>query len=221
MTKMVKPKDLWKNDYFKTAIAVILIIGIIAGLFLGLQVVLGAEVPIRVVESGSMCVKFDGACDGWSHPFDQTLHVGDIIIIQKINPANLNSNYPNSDIIVYKNPYGVTPIVHRIVEKQEINGTLYFKTKGDGNGPATWPSETTSYDNIPDSNGVPQNLVEGKVIFRIPWFGWITLFMRGNSWSLPAVIALIFLLVVVEFVLPIAKSKKKGTAKHSVTADFS
>ncbi len=221
MTKMVKPKDLWKNDYFKTAIAVILIIAIIAAFFLGLQLALGAGVPIRVVESGSMCVKYDGACDGWSHPFDQTLHVGDIIIIQKVSPANLNANYPNSDIIVYKNPYGVTPIVHRIVEKQEINGTLYFKTKGDGNGPVTWPAETTSYDNIPDSNGVPQNLVEGKVIFRIPWLGWITLFMRGNSWSLPLVIVLIFLLVVVEFVLPVIKARKKGTAQHSATANQS
>jgi len=92
-----------------------------------------------------------GACDGWlslDHPFAQTLHKGDIIIIQAVNPADLNANYPNSDIIFYKNPNGVTPIVHRIVEKQEINGTLYFKTKGDGNGPLTWPAVHSYYDNI-------------------------------------------------------------------------
>ncbi len=176
--------------------------------------VLGAAVPIRVVESGSMCVQYDGACDGWSHPFDHTLHVGDIIIIQKVNPADLNANYPNSDIIVYKNPYGATPIVHRIVEKQEINGTLYFKTKGDGNGPEPWPAIPTSYDNIPDSNGVPQNLIEGKVIFRIPWFGWITLFMRGNNWAIPLIIGLIMLLVVIDFVLPIIKKRQKAAAQQ-------
>jgi len=207
-------KKLWNNDYFKTAIAIALIIIVIVGVFVGMQLALGASVPIRVVESGSMCVPYDGRCNGWSHPFDQTLHVGDIIIIQKVDPATLNANYPNSDIIVYRNPNGVTPIVHRIVEKQEINGTLYFKTKGDGNGPIVWPNIPNNYDNIPDSKGVPQNLIEGKVILRIPWFGWITLFMRGNSWALPVIIALIILLVVIEFVLPLVKEKKKTTQQN-------
>ena len=95
------------------------------GLFLGMQLVLGTSIPVRVVESGSICVSYGGAFDDWlslDHPFAQTLHKGDIIIIQAVNSADLNANYTNSDIIVYKNPNGVTPIVHRIVEKQEING---------------------------------------------------------------------------------------------------
>jgi len=219
MQKVIDLKKLWKNDYFKTLIAVVLIVAIVVGFFFGMQLVLGAAVPVRVVESGSMCVPYDGACDGWlslDHPFAQTLHKGDIIIIQAVNPADLNANYPNSDIIVYKNPNGVTPIVHRIVSEQEINGTLYFKTKGDGNGrPNTWPAIPNSYDNIPDSRGVPQNLIEGKVILRIPWFGWITLFMRGNSWALPVVIGLILLLVVIEFILPVIKEKRKKTAQQN------
>jgi signal peptidase I len=206
---VIAVKKLWKNDYFKTAIAIALIVAIVWGFSLGLQLILGTPVPLRVVESGSMCVPHDGRCDGWSHPFDQTLHVGDIIIIQDVDPADLNANYPNSDIIVYKNPNGVTPIVHRIVSEQEINGTLYFKTKGDANGPTTWPKTPNYYDDIPDSRGVPQDLIEGKVIMRIPWFGWITLFMRNNPFGLPLVIALIVLLVVVEFVLPLLKEKKK------------
>ena len=125
-----------RNEYFKSAIVIALIIAVVLGLFFGLAMALGTAVPVRVVESGSMCVPYDGACDGWSHPFDQTLHVGDIIVIQKINPADLNANYPNSDIIVYENPTDPTstPIVHRIVETYELNGTLYFQTKGDGNG---------------------------------------------------------------------------------------
>ena len=206
---MIDFKKLWSNDYFKTPLTIALIIVVIVGVFVGVQLALGASVPIRVVESGSMCVPYDGRCDGWSHPFDQTLHVGDIIIIQKVDPENLNANYPDSDIIVYRTPSGFTPIVHRIVGKQEINGTLYFKTKGDGNGPIVWPNIPNMYDNIPDSKGVPQNLIEGKVILRIPWFGWITLFMRGNSWALPVIIALIILLIVVEYVLPLVKEKKK------------
>jgi signal peptidase I len=209
---------LSKSNYFKTIITIALIVTITAGFFLGMQLSLGTSAPLRVVESGSMCVPYDGACEGWlslDHPFAQTLHKGDIIIIQAVNPADLNANYPNSDIIVYRNPNGVTPIVHRIVEKQEINGTFYFKTKGDGNGPVTWPAIPNYYDNIPDTKGVPQNLIEGKVILRIPWFGWITLFMRGNSWALPVAIGLIILLLIIEFILPVIKEKRKITAPQN------
>ena len=205
-------RKLWKSDYFKTIVTIVLIVAIIAGFFLSMQLVLGTSVPVRVVESGSMCVPYGGGCDGWlslDHPFAQTLHNGDIIIIQAVNPADLKVNYPNSDIIVYQNPNSDTPIVHRIVDKQEINGTLYFKTKGDGNGPVTYPAVPNYYDNIPDTKGVPQNLIEGKVILRIPWFGWITLLMRGNSWAFPLVIGLIILLLIIEFILPIIKEKRK------------
>ena len=209
-------RKLSKSNYFKNIVTIVLIVTITAGFFLGMQLVLGTS-PLRVVESGSMCVPYDGACEGWlslDHSFAQTLHKGDIIIIQAVNPADLNANYPNSDIIVYRNPNGVTPIVHRIVDKQEINGTLYFKTKGDGNGPVTWPAIPNYYDNIPDTKGVPQNLIEGKVILRIPWFGWITLFMRGNSWALPVVIGIIILLLIIEFILPVIKEKRK-TSKQT------
>jgi hypothetical protein len=168
-----------------------------------------------------MCVPYDGACDGWSHPFDNTLHVGDIIVIQQINPADLNANYPNSDIIVYENPTDptATPIVHRIVETYTVNETLYFQTKGDGNG-GKWPEKPSpqEYDSRSlwsSGQGVPQNLVIGKVVMRIPWFGWITLFLRNNPLGLPVVIGLILLLVVLEFIIPIIKSKRGKPEKET------
>ena len=215
-----------KNEYFKSALVIAIIVAVVLGFFFGLQFALGTGVPIRVVESGSMCVQYDGACDGWSHPFDHTLHVGDIIIIQQIDPADLNANYPNSDIIVYENPQAqsATPIVHRIVAKYELNGTIYFETKGDGNG-QKWPKPVSpqEYDSHTlwnnNGQGVPQNLVIGKVVMRIPWFGWVTLFLRNNPLGLPAVIGLILLLVVLEFVIPIIKKglREEQEAKNSNT----
>lgn len=212
-----------KNDYFKSAVAIAVVITVVLGFFFGLRIALNTDVPVRVVESGSMCVPYDGACDGWSHPFVQTLHVGDIIVIQKIDPKDLNTNYPNSDIIVYQNPTRPTdtPIVHRIVAVENIDGTLHFQTKGDGNG-QKWPAVPSPDDY--DSNrlwstrqGVPENLVIGKVVMRIPWFGWVTLFLRGNQWGLPIIISLIILLVVVEFVLPIIRKKKPETTPEQQT----
>ena len=209
-------KKLWKNDYLKTAIAIAFIVAIIVGFFVGLRLVLNTPFPALTVESGSMCITYAGACNGWSHPFDRTLHVGDVLIIQGVKPEDLNANYPNSDIIVYRDPVNDKLIVHRIVTEQNINGILYFKTKGDANGPITWPAVPNYYDNIPDGKGVPQDLVVGKVVMRIPWFGWVTLFMRNNQWGLPLVIVLILLLVFVEFILPTVKQKKKQPAEQNI-----
>ena len=216
---------LWRNNYVKSAIAIIIIVGVISGAFFGLRVVLNTDTPVRVVESGSMSLPLNfitGPPYSWNdflltleHPFDRTLDTGDIIIIQGVNPKDLNTNYPKSDIIVYQKPDDPsdTPIVHRIVAVDNINGTLYFQTKGDGNEqkwPAIPPPSMYDSNTIYDGHGqgVPQNLVEGKVIMRIPNFGWITLFLKENSWGLPIIIALILLLVVVEFVIPVLRRKK-------------
>ena len=219
------------NQYTKSIIAIILIIGIVIGSYFGMQLVLNNPVPFRVVESGSMSLtlnfisgppySFEDFLLTLEHPFDRTLDTGDIIIIQKVDPKNLNTNYPNSDIIVYQNPTDLshTPIVHRIVAVNKINGTLYFQTKGDGNGDQ-WPTPVSSLQY--DSNtfwhtgqGVPQNLVEGRVVMRIPLFGWVTLLMRSTSWVLPLIIVIIMLLVFLEFVIPFVKERKKSVCKSS------
>jgi hypothetical protein len=80
------------------------------------------------------------------------------------------------------------------------------------------------YDSIAIYNGhgqgVPQNLVEGKVILRIPYVGWITLFLKENSWGLPLNIALILLLVVVEFVIPVLRRKKETPQQEPETTSM-
>jgi signal peptidase I len=211
---LIKLKKLWENDYFKTAIAIVLIIAIVLGFFFGLQIGLKTSYPMLTVESGSMSIPYDGGDNFWlsiTHPFDRTLSIGDIIIVEGINPKDLNTNYPNSDIIIFHSPTDGTLIVHRIIATETVNGTKYFQTKGDGNG-NPWPQTPQNGQDPWDSNnppGVPQNLVVGKVIMRIPWFGWITLFMRNNSLGLPVIIGLILLLVVIEFVIPVIRGKKK------------
>lgn len=211
-------KQLYKKDYFKTIIALLLVACIIGGGFLGLQLILGTSAPIRVVSSGSMCTTQGGLCgggfQGFMHPFDQTLHKGDIILIQGITPDTLNSDYPNSDIIVFKNPNGATPIVHRIVSKEEINGTLYFKTKGDSNGDVIWPGIPSYFDDIPDARGVPEDFIEGRVVIRIPFIGWLALFMQNNQWGLHVVIGLLTLLVIIEFIYPTLKAKRFEQQKN-------
>jgi hypothetical protein len=221
-------KKLWKNEYFQTAIIVALIVVVVFGFWFGSQLALNTKIPPALaVVSGSMCIPYDGLCDGWTHPFDRTLHVGDIIIIQGVDPNDLNTNYPNSDIIVYQNPWFPNDpdakIVHRIVGKEVINGTLYFYTKGDGNG----ATEADKWPNTPDRseydpwNPVPANLIYGKVVMRIPWIGHIAIFMRNvlgvnNSLiGIPIILILIILLILIEFVLPVFKRKKNQTDQRT------
>ncbi len=224
---MISLGKLWHSKNAKTIISLVIVVSLVLSVFLGLGLVLNTATPVRVVESSSMCIP-DITVPGpqhrpytledflWTlaHPFNRTLNVGDIIIIQGIDPKTLNTDYPNSDIIVYKKSADLTgtPIVHRIVDSYVENGTLYFQTKGDGNG-NKWPAIPLSSECDGNGQGIPADLVEGKVILRIPLLGWVTLFFRTVSWGLPLVILIILLLVVLEFVLPVIKRKPKTNSQ--------
>lgn len=211
-----------KNEYFKTIVAVVLMVAIVFGLFLGLRAFLNTPDPALTVVSGSMSIPYDAAdYNFWltiATPFDRTLSVGDIIIVQGVNPNNLNTNYPNSDIIVFHEPGDPsTLIVHRIVSVEKINGTLYFITKGDGNG-NPWPETPQQGFDSWDSNnppGVPADMVVGRVVMRIPWFGWVTIFVKDYQWGLPAIIFIILIVALLEFVLPELKKKKPEEDKKA------
>jgi signal peptidase I len=206
-TPKVHPiRKLWKNEYVQTAVVIGLIVVVVFGFWYGSQLVLNTPYPALAVVTGSMCVPYDGACEGWNHPFDRTLHVGDLIIVQGVSPADLNGDYPYSDIIVFHKPWDPEElIVHRIVEKEDRNGTYYFTTEGDGNGIRKWPDS-------PDQNDpwspFPEDFVVGKVIMRIPYVGHVVLFMR-KSVGLFLVVGLILVLIFFEFVVPLLRRKQQ------------
>jgi hypothetical protein len=62
---------------------------------------------------------------------------------------------------------------------------------------------------------INQNLIEGKVIMRIPWIGHLSMAMQDwfgtNSLSIvvPILVLLIVLLVIVEFIVLMLKKKPK------------
>lgn len=206
-------KKLWKNEYFKTAIAIILMIGIVIGFWYGTQLALDTRYPLLAVASGSMCTEQHMYCDGWSHPFEPTLHVGDLIIVQGIDPEEIKADsYPHGDIIVFRRndrPYVQEDllIVHRAIAKEKRDDTIYFQTQGDGNA-------------RPDSKLVPGDHVVGKVILRVPWVGHIALFM--NDFSGIFIIAfLLVILIIVEVVIPaLSGEKAEGEQREDVEETF-
>ena len=215
-------KRLWKNEYFQTAVVIVLIVTVVFGFWFGAQAVFNTEIPPALaVISGSMDMvsPYD---QGWEHPFAPTLQIGDLIIIQGVNPADLNANYPNSDIIVFHRPDNPSElVVHRIVNETTIDGKLYFFTKGDGNPPVKYPAyQPNMYDGWSSNNSsipqgaVSQDLVVGKVVMRIPLVGYIPMIIQDNLGGgavanvvIPIVVIIIVMLVIVEFILPLLRKK--------------
>ena len=90
---------------------------------------------------------------------EKELMIGDIAIIQKMKASDILVG----DIIEYrKDDYTV---VHRVIEKKQKNGELYFITKGDNNRSA-------------DSDPVMAHQVIGKVIFKIRYLGYPAIWLH-------------------------------------------
>ena len=162
-------KKLSKNQYFQAATVAGLIGLIVLGFYFGSQIALDTNVPWAAVSIGSMNVQNQSGSDFWNNPFSRTLQVGDVVMVQGVSPKDFNTNYPESDIIVFPKPDNLDElIVHRIVATTAIDGKMYFYTKGDGNSaPDTYDPWYNSNASIPQG-AVSQDLVVGKVVMRIP-----------------------------------------------------
>ncbi len=122
-----------------------------------------------------------------------TLNVGDLIIVQGgFTISDVNAAYGTGDVIVFHKPRDPDElIVHRAVE----NHSSYLKTKGDNNNGLD-PWEITDADLV------------GKVVFNIPYIGHIPLFVRTSTGML-IIIVLIVILVLLEFIIPLARERIK------------
>lgn len=191
-------KRLWKSEYFQTAIMIVLIVIVVLGFWFGSRIILNTDYPMLAVASGSMSLPQGVPDDGWSRPFAETLHTGDLILIEGLNVSNIYAApYPNGTIIVFHHLSSDELIVHRAIEKITINDKVYYVTKGDGN-----PGQ--------DPGNIPAENVVGKVIFRIPWVGHLALFMRNSS-GVYLIIALIIILIIIELLIPMIRRKKPAT----------
>jgi len=213
-----------KKGLFKVLIFLtILVIGLIGFWFI-LKAALNAEHPIVPVYSNNMCTAYP-SCDGFTHPFEHTLHAGDLIIIQGVDARTVEAGYPNSDILVFyapkQNPSQEDKlIITRVVAKEEKDGIIYFRTKSDGTGDHKWPEtpDPKEFERWHDyrenytSNGmISEKLLVGKVIFRIPWIGHLIFFVSSQL-GLLVVMILIFTFIIVRFVIP---KLKKGKTEHA------
>jgi signal peptidase len=93
-----------------------------------------------------------------SQSMQPTLNTGDLTFILSIPHEAIQIG----DIIQYQT--ATEPIIHRVIDRYEQGGSLWFVTKGDANNAADEPVMETN--------------VMGKAVFTIPQLGWVSITLR-------------------------------------------
>jgi len=133
--------------------------------FIILKVSLNTETPVVVVISGSM---------------EPNIHEGDLLFVMGTDAGEIKIG----DVIVFDASWGPQePIVHRVIDIQNITGVWHFETKGDANSDSD-PDLVSQYD------------VLGVVVGRIPYIGWVKLFLERYNLLIPLLVIISVLLVI-------------------------
>jgi len=109
-----------------------------------------------------------------------TFYKGDILILKGVSKEDIKVG----DIVVFSPYEGTTPVVHRIIK---INKDGTFQTKGDANS-----------GQLPFEKRIKFEQIHGKVIFIIPYLGWIKL--GFTEYVMPNFIWIFLALMVAGFV---------------------
>ncbi len=95
-----------------------------------------------------------------SGSMEPAIHTGSIVIIKPTD------NYKIDDIITFgKDTRKDIPTTHRIIDARAVSGEMIFTTKGDAN-------------NGSDSSEVKENAIIGKVLFSVPYAGYLIDFAK-------------------------------------------
>ena len=194
-------KKLWQNEYFQTIITLVLLIAFVFGFWYIAQTSLRTEYPALAVSSGSML---------------PTLNVGDLIIIQGVDPEEINAAPLNGDIIVFRSKFNPNDlIVHRAISSRPINGSLYeFKTKGDAGGEYQGQDQFSPWNSTMDFDGKTYKMLIGKVVGRIPWVGNFALIMHSQqNIYLFIIVIIIIIAIFLFFPFETGEEKKEGEEK--------
>jgi len=166
-------RQIWKNEYFKTVLGLVLIVLVVLGFFQGLKWVLRTDYPVLAVVSTSML---------------PTLNVGDLLIVQGTTAKDINAHPGTGDIVIYE-PYPISNpdyrIVHRAVKKELRADGYWITDQGDNNSPGGMTFN--------------EKQLIGKVIARVPYLGNLSLLTQSQGsvylFFMMAVVLVIILLI--------------------------
>lgn len=136
-----------------------------------------------------------------SNSMNPTFETGSLLVVKQVNKSSIEV----SDIITYKRNSESTATTHRVVDIQNDDG-LQFVTRGDAN-------------NVDDPMPVSSNDVLGKVVFIIPYIGYLFGFIRTKQGLLVFIIIpalLILMSQLFSFLKEVKKHKKENENKLNI-----
>jgi signal peptidase I len=96
---------------------------------------------------------------GSMEPF---VHTGSLTFVGKASPKDLK----NGDVIAFTNPRDPKSVIlHRIYKIEQMSPSRIFITKGDHNI-------------APDRWQITQNQIKGKLLFALPYIGYLVIFLK-------------------------------------------
>jgi len=111
-----------------------------------------------------------------SGSMEPAFYRGDIVLVEKASFLGINEFNPNDvqvgDVVVYDAKWFDQPVIHRIINITEINGTTMYLIKGDNN-------------NAPDPYYVTSDQIKERVVTFgdnlavIPKVGYLSIWLRG------------------------------------------
>src|SRR3989344_5586784 len=135
-----------------------------------------------------------------SGSMEPSIKTGSIVVIKP------SSNYTVGDVITFgKDTKTDIPTTHRIVSSRAQDGVIMFTTKGDANEDK-------------DANEIRQSDVNGRVLFDVPYFGYIIDLAR-KPLGFIVLIIIPALIVVYDEVVKIVREVKKMRKKKEEVED--
>lgn len=129
-----------------------------------------------------------------SGSMEPAYHTGGCVYVREADPHALETG----DVITFRLS-GETIATHRIIEVTEESGEPAFRTKGDANEEA-------------DNSLVTPDRIIGKVVFGLPWLGYLAAYIQSPSGRYAAVAVGAFILLMVflpDLLFPETKEKEK------------
>lgn len=131
-----------------------------------------------------------------SGSMEPAIRTGSIVVIKP------SDSYAVGEIVTFgKDTKTDIPTTHRIVATRAQEGVIMFTTKGDAN-------------NSNDQGEIPQSDIHGRVLFSVPFFGYIIDLAR-KPWGFAILVILPALVVIYDEAMKILKEMKRLKKKKS------
>ena len=118
--------------------------------------------------------------------------------------AKQADQYKVGDVVTFgKNTVKEIPTTHRIVEQKDISGVSVFITKGDAN-------------NAPDGEPVRKETIQGRVLFSVPYVGYLLSAAKSKQGLL--ILIIVGAIVIYSELMRIQKEVRNLTQKKKETA---